>query len=73
MVEEFTEEVKPNIKSPWNDALLNTDDDCTQLSKEKLDTSHALTSKGIFLVKRDRTDLDPGFALLSTWVRALTQ
>ena len=32
MVEEFPEEIKPNSKAPWNDALFKIDNDSLLLS-----------------------------------------
>ena len=53
--------------------LLKIDDDSPQLSGEKLEIFHTISIKDMFLVKRARPDLDPGFVLLATWVRALTK
>ena len=35
MSEEFPEEIKPNRKYPWSNALLKIDDGSLQLSEEK--------------------------------------
>ena len=32
---EFPEEIKPNIKSPWNNQLFNTGDDSSQLCEDE--------------------------------------
>ena len=36
--EEFPGEITPSSESPWNDALLKTDDNSPQLSEEKSET-----------------------------------
>ena len=61
MGKEFIEETKPNSKAQWNCALFKIYDDLPQLSEEKLKMLHTLAMKGMFLVKRARPDLEPGF------------
>ena len=73
MGEEFSEEIKPNGKAPWNDALFKLDHDSPLLSKYKSETFHALVMKGMLLVKRARPYLESGLGFLSSRVRASTQ
>ena len=70
--EKFLEEINTNYKVPSNDVLINSDDDYPQLSEDELETFHALTMKGVFLVKT-KPDLEPGFAFLAARVRDSTQ
>ena len=71
--EEFTKEIKPNVKAPWKDTLLKADDDSTFLSEQKSETFHTLAMKGMILVKLARPDLESTFGFLSSRARASTQ
>ena len=66
LCEEFPEEIKPKDKAPWNDALFKVDDDSPSLNENKLDAFHMFVVKGVFLVKRARPDLEPGFGFSSS-------
>ena len=50
--------------------MLKTDDDSPQVREDKSETFYTLTMKGVFLVKRDRQDLKPGFAYIAPRFRA---
>jgi hypothetical protein len=39
------------------------------LEKERMEIFHKFVAKGLFLAKRERTDIMPGIAYLSTKVR----
>ena len=73
MCDEFLEEIKPNGKAPWNDASFNVDDDSPLLSEQKSEMFHTFVVKGMFLVERARSDLEPGFGFLSSRVKAPTK
>ena len=70
MGKEIPEELKPNSKAQWNDALFKIDDDSPQISEEKSDAFHTFTMKGMFLVKRARQGLEPVFSFSSARIRA---
>ena len=59
MCEEFPEEIKPNIKAPWNDTLFKIDNNSLLSSKHHSEMFHALITKCMLLVKRSRPDLEP--------------
>ena len=48
MGEEFLEEIKPNSKAPWSDALAKIDDDSLLLSEKIGDISHARNEMHLF-------------------------
>ena len=56
MSEEFPEEITPNGKAPWNDALFKVDDDSPLSNEQKLERFHTFAMKIVFLVKRARPD-----------------
>ena len=53
--------------------MFKVDDDSPLLSEQKLEMFHTFLMKGMFLVKRVRPDLEPGFGVLSSRVRASTK
>ena len=59
MSEEFPEDITPNGKALWNDALFKVDDDSPLINEQKSETFHTFVMKGMFLVKRARLDLEP--------------
>ena len=68
MIKEFPQPVS-NSKSPWNGNLFKVDDSSPPLTSKEAETFHTFTMKGMFLVKRARPDMEPGFGFLSTRVR----
>ena len=61
MDKNILEDIRPNVKALWNDALLKTDDDSPQLSEETLEMFCALAMKGVLLVKKSWTRLGARF------------
>ena len=68
MGDEFPEEIKTNIKAPWNDELSKIDEDSTLLSEQKSEMICVLAMKGEFIVKRSKLGLEPGFTFLAARV-----
>ena len=54
MGEELSEEVKPNSKSPWNNAFLKIGYDSPLSREQNSDAFRTLAMKGMLLVKRAR-------------------
>ena len=73
MVEEFPEVLNGKGKAPWNDSLFKVNEKSPILDSEKAELLHSFVMKGMFLVKRARPDLEPGFAFLSTRVKCSTE
>ena len=73
MDDEISKEIKPSSESPWRDTLLKIDNDSPTLGEEKSETVNAPTMKGVFLVKRTRLGLEPGFGFVSSRVRTSMQ
>jgi hypothetical protein len=69
---EFPEEFK-KAKYPWDDKLFIVNQNSPRLKKNKADTFHTYTAKGLFVGKRGRQDMGPAIAFLTTRVQQPTK
>ena len=65
MVQEFPEELNGKGKALQNDSLLEVNTKSLTLDVEKAKLLHCFIVKGVFLAKRARLDIEPGFVFLS--------
>jgi hypothetical protein len=72
MIDDIPEEVQ-ETPCPWNGNLFKADTNSPNLSKEKAELFHTFVSKGLFLCKRARSDIQPAIAFLTTLVNGPNQ
>jgi hypothetical protein len=68
IIDEFPVELTGVTKCPWNENFLKIDSNAKKLNKEKARIFHTFVMKYMFLCKRDRQDIQPGIAFLTTRV-----
>jgi hypothetical protein len=70
--DEYPEEFK-KAKYPWDDKLFIVNPNSPRLDKNKAETFHTYTAKGLFAGKRGRQDMGPVIAFLTTRVQQPTK
>ena len=69
MIGEFEYELPKSAKTPEAEHLLKINNKCEKLNEKLASDFHTFTSKGLFVCKRGRPDVQTAIAFLTTQVK----